>query len=214
MKLNEIVRFFRKRPFFETKELTMLLDEPPSQIQARLSRLVKEKKLIQLRRGKYILDEEFRYSEPSIYYISNYLYRPSYVSLHSALEFHNLIPEAVGIIQAITPRQSRRWTTPLGRFYYHSIKQQRFFGYQQYFLSISDPLAQTRFSMACPEKALLDLFYFNEGDWTMDRLNEMRFRNLQEIDFVKMRAYAKRFKSPKIERAVVNLVTLSLETAA
>ena len=214
MKFNEIVRFFRKRPFFETKELTMLLDEPPSQIQARLSRLVKEKKLIQLRRGKYILDEEFRYSEPSIYYISNYLYRPSYVSLHSALEFHNLIPEAVRIIQAITPRQSRRWTPPLGRFYYHSIKQQRFFGYQQYFLSISDPLAQTGFSMACPEKALLDLFYFNEGDWTLERLNEMRFQNLQEIDFVKMRAYAKRFKSPKIERAVVNLVTLSLETAA
>ncbi|MFQ5799596.1 MAG: hypothetical protein ACE5H0_13015, partial [Bacteroidota bacterium] len=87
----------------------MLFQEPSAQIQARLSRWVSQDRLIRLRRGKYLLAQEYRRREASLYYISNYLYRPSYVSLYSTLEFHGLIPEAVGIVHAVTSRHGEKW---------------------------------------------------------------------------------------------------------
>ena len=210
MKFERLLHSFQKRPFFETKELTMLFDEPAPQIQARLSHWVAKGKLIQLRRGRYTLSEKFWYQQPSTYYISNYLYRPSYVSLHSALEFHGLIPEAVGMIQALTPKQTQRWITPIGTFHYRSIKQERFFGYRQYSLNGKGSLSnQRRFLMAFPEKALLDLFYLSEGEWTSERIEEMRIQNLRELDFTRFQRYAKRFNSPKVERAAFNLLNLN-----
>ena len=210
MKLSRILEFFRHRPFFETQELRMLFDEPVAQIQVNLSRWVGAGKVVQLRRGRYILAEEFWYRAPSIYYISNYLYRPSYVSLHSALEFHGFIPEATGIIQAVTPRQTQRWSTPMGTFQYRSIKKERFFGYQKYSLKETDSHSkQTSFFMAVPEKALLDLFYLLQGEWTIQRIEEMRFQNLQELNFAKFQDYATQFNSPKVERAAHHFLNLN-----
>lgn len=188
----------------------MLFDEPVAQIQVNLSRWVREGKVVQLRRGRYILAEEFWYRTPSIYYISNYLYRPSYVSLHSALEFHGFIPEATGIIQAVTPRQTQRWSTPMGTFQYRSIKKERFFGYQKYSLKETDSHSnQKSFFMAVPEKALLDLFYLLQGEWTIQRIEEMRFQNLQELNFAKFQDYATQFSSPKVERAAHHFLNLN-----
>ena len=45
--------------------------------------------------------------------------------------------------------------------------------------------------MAFPEKALLDLFYLSEGEWTTERIQEMRFQSLQELDFAKFQRYGK-----------------------
>lgn len=103
MKYNTLVTELRDRPFFETHELTILFDEPTGRVQARLSRWVAEGKLIKLRRGKYLLPEQQRRKEVSDGYLFNYLYGPSYVSLHSALELYGLIPEAVFAIEAVTP---------------------------------------------------------------------------------------------------------------
>jgi len=66
-------------------------------VQARLSRWRSQGKLIQLRRGRYLLSEEHRRFEVADFYIANCLYRPSYVSLQSALEHYDMIPEAVGM---------------------------------------------------------------------------------------------------------------------
>ncbi len=63
--------------------------------------------------------------------------------------------------------------------------------------------------MAFPEKALLDLFYLSEGEWTTERIQEMRIQGLQALDFAKFQRYAKRFNSPKVERAASNLLNLN-----
>ncbi|MFQ5930727.1 MAG: hypothetical protein ACE5MK_13625 [Acidobacteriota bacterium] len=209
MKFELIVQTFRDRPFFESREVESLFDEPASQIQARLSRWVKQRRLIQLRRGRYILAKEYRREEPSLYFISNYLYRPSYVSLYSALEFHGLIPEAVGIVQAVTTRHGTGWDTPLGSFRYHSLKQDRFWGYREYPSAPGAPTSpQERFLAAAPEKAIMDLFYLYEGEWTEERIREARFQNLDQIDPDVLIETARKFRSQKVSRAVERFLKL------
>lgn len=215
MYLDALVRRFRDRPFFETREVEALFDEPRPQVQARLSRWVANGKLVRLRRGKYLLPAFYRRVEPSVYYISNYLLRPSYVSLHSAMEYHGLIPEGVGVLQALTPKHGSKWATPVGSFRYQSVGQDRFFGYRSYSLGRGQvPLeggpraAQQAFLMAVPEKAILDLFYLSPGEWSRERIVEMRFQNVDQIDGDRLRELAARYASPKVTRATERFILI------
>lgn len=210
MKFDELAENFNDRPFFELKEVLSLYDDPPAQIKNQLSTWAGQDKLIHLRREKYLLAGPYRKLTPSVYYISNYLYRPSYVSLHTALQYHGMIPEAVAMIQAVTPRHGQRWETELGVFDYRSIKQDRFWGSE--FVRLGDPNdVQNSFHMARPEKTLLDLFYLDKGEWTKPRLEEMRFQNLEKLDPETLETDASRFDSPKVSRAVERLLSLHSE---
>ena len=224
MKFETLVQSLHGRPFFESREVEGLFDEPQGQVQARLSRWVAQEKLVRLRRGRYLLAEAYRRCQPSTYHISNYLLRPSYVSLHSALEFHALIPEAVAVVQAVTPLHGRRWRTPVGEFRYRSIRHDRFFGYRSYD-SRREPVArgkvhetasprrapgngQRAFLMAVPEKAILDFFYLSRGEWTTTRIVEMRFQNVDAIDVGVLRKLAAELDSPKVQRATKRLLKI------
>ena len=132
MKFIEIVKLFQDRPFFEAGEVRIAFDEPSLQIEARLSRWANEGKIVRLRRKRYLLAGEYRRREPSIEYISNLLYRPSYISLRTALEIYGLIPEAVKILESTTTKKTAEWNTPIGTFKYYSIKTERFWGYRIY----------------------------------------------------------------------------------
>lgn len=211
MKFRTLVEAFGDRPFFESREIVALFDEPPLQVQARLSRWVKRGWLIQLRRGKYLLANGYRREEPSVYFISNYLYRPSYVSLYSALEFHGLIPEAVEVVQAVTTRHGKEWSTFLGRFRYDSLKRERFWGYRDYSSTAETTgFKQKKFLLALPEKAMIDLFYLYEGEWTRERIGELRFQNLEQMNPEVLVESARRFDSPKVSRAVERFLSLFL----
>ncbi len=208
MKLSELTERFRDRPFFETREVAALFDEPKPQVQARLSRWVAGGQLVRVRRGKYLLPAWARRAEVSSYYISNYLLRPSYVSLHSALEYHGLIPEAVAVVEALTPKHGNSWGTPVGTFRYRSLAQARFFGYRAYTLrslglahAPRQESSQRSFLMARPEKAVLDLFYTGRGKWDEERVRGMRFQNIDVLDRDRLLGYAQRYSSPRVAHA-------------
>lgn len=209
MKIAEIVSLFRDRPFFEAGEVRLAFNEPPLQIEARLSRWVNEGKIVQLRRKRYLLAEEFRRKEASIDYISNYLYRPSYISLRTALEIYGLIPEAVKIQECITTKKTAEWKTPIGIFKYYAIKMERFWGYQIYPENSGKSLPeQQQFLLAEPEKTLLDLFYLMKGEWTEERIYEMRFQGLDIIKKERLQLFTRRFDSPKVIQAVNRFLKL------
>lgn len=202
MKFEKLIKEFSDSPFFELGEVCQITSNSESQLHNQLSQWTRQGKLVRLRKGKYLLGSQYRKFTPSTYYISNYLVRPSYVSLTTALQYYDLIPEAVGIVQAVTPKHGREWANDLGRFEYRSIKQDRFYGYREDILD-SIP-AQNRFFIAEPEKAILDLMYLRNGEWSNERITEMRFQSLGSIDLNKLRKYSRKFASAKIERAVDN----------
>jgi predicted transcriptional regulator of viral defense system len=207
MKFRQVVDLFQDRPFFEGRELVLLFEEPEAQVQARLSRWRRQGKLIRLRRGRYLLPEAYRRAEASVFHIANYLHRPSYVSLQSALEHYGMIPEAVGVTLSITSLHGREWDTPIGTFRYRSIHRDRFWGYREDRLSRGDRRGgQQSFLVASPEKAILDLFYLEPGEWTGERLDALRLQNLDAIDAGRLRDAAERFRSPRVERAARRLL--------
>lgn len=208
MKYGELIKLFRNRPFFETQDVQILGGVSREQARSILPRWVRKDKLSQLRKGKYMLPELYRKKDASTFYISNYLYRPSYVSLHSALAFYGMIPEAVYTVEAVTPGQTNSWETPEGTFEYRSVKQDRFRGYTRESYSSGNPDPQEPFFIARPEKALLDLFYLQKGQWTKSRVNEMRFQNLNRVNPDRLQEHVDRFNSPKVTKAVKTLFSV------
>jgi len=211
MNIGELISLFKRRPYFETGEIELLFPEPTKQIQARLSRWVEKGQLIRLRRKHYLLSTLYQTYAPSQLYLSNMLYRPSYVSLATALSYYGLIPEKVVRVQAITARTTRCWETAVGNFYYHHTK--RFWGYQLINDRSNTFLQQKSFYLALPEKALLDYFFLTTGQWTLRRLEALRLQNLDQIKLARLNELNRRYRSPKVNRAVeqlLNLIELTL----
>ncbi len=136
-----------------------------------LTRWVKKGYIIRLRQG-YFTFPEYK-NKPDYYlYLANQIYRPSYISLHSALAFYGMIPEVVVQITSVTSLKTASFTNDFGEYSYNSIKESLMFGYE--LKPIADNLT-IRF--ATPEKALLDLlylysFYDNEQELEELRLDE------------------------------------------
>jgi predicted transcriptional regulator of viral defense system len=205
MKFESLRQKLQVRPFFETPEIESLLEKPEHAALPRICRWISQGKLIQLRRGKYLLPSKYQVKSADPFFISNYLYRPSYVSLYTALEYYQLIPETVFGVQAVTTRQTAVWDTILGQFRYFSTTPERFFGYIS--VKLGDGEQQTAL-IAEPEKVLTDVCYFSSGEWTRSRWAELRLQNYATINPARLADYAKRMKNRRVERGIQCLISL------
>ena len=183
-------------PHFDLPLLVQAFDDPRESVRVQLSRWAQQGKVIGLRRGFYTLAEPYRRVPVSPAALANALYRPAYLSGLWALGFYDLIPERVHWLTSVTTRPPQRFENPFGLFDYRNIKQASFFGYRTVRDGTVDIL------VADPEKALLDHWHLNEGEWTDGRLEEMRYQNVERVDAERLRAYAARYRSPRLERAV------------
>jgi len=199
MKLEKLINYVGNLTFFDTHLLVQLSGEPKSQTLVQLHQWNQSGQIIRLRRGLYVLAEHYRKKTLSILQIANESYRPSYISGPLALSYYGLIPEKVVLITSTTTRVTRKFQNPFGFFTYSNIKETYYWGF------VSEKIEETPVWIAEPEKALLDYFHFNQGEWTKERLEEMRFQNLDGIDFIKLNAYAQKWDSPRLKRAAANL---------
>jgi predicted transcriptional regulator of viral defense system len=105
-------------------------------------------------RGYYI-NSDLEIDEHVLFEIANRIYRPSYISLETALSYYHLIPESVYGISSASTRRTYTFKTPIGEFSYKTIKPQLFFGYD---LVGHD---NRHSKIASIEKAILDFLYLN-----------------------------------------------------
>ncbi|MFV1977370.1 MAG: hypothetical protein ACC651_16625 [Candidatus Scalindua sp.] len=193
MSWEEFLRITGNLPVIDTENLFAGVTDPAS-IQVQISRWKKAGKIIQLKRGIYLLAETYRKIEVYEPYIAAILKKPSYISLEKALEYHNLIPEAVTVYTSVTTKRPGRFVSISGVFDYRHINGFLFWGYNS--LTVNK---QTAF-IASPEKALLDFFYLKlKGvKISLDYLMELRLQNLEKINLDKLSEFARRFKKPRI----------------
>jgi len=136
-----------------------ILSPHVNNVNAKISYMVKKGELVRLKKGFYVLGEEYRTTPLDMISVANMLYAPSYVSFEYALSYYALIPERVYEITSATMRLNKAFTTPLGRFSYKSIPL------QAYALGV-DWLYDERHGgklIATAEKALCDKIKFDRG---------------------------------------------------
>ena len=94
-----------------------------------ISRFLKHREILQLKKGLYVSTDFFsknRGDIPCSFYLANIIRTPSYVSSWSALQFYNLTTEAIHGITSVTPKVTRTYKTKAGNFTYQSIKEDLF----------------------------------------------------------------------------------------
>lgn len=80
---------------------------------------------------KKIIKEYYFFAEKSfhervLFEIANRIYKPSYVSLETALSHYQLIPESIFGTTSISTRRTYNFRTVLGDFRYRTVKADRF----------------------------------------------------------------------------------------
>lgn len=194
MKFEEFVKRVGKMPVVDVENLLSGVSDPLA-TKVQISRWVKTGKLIQIKRGFYLLSDAYRKSDICEPYIASLLKVPSYISMEKALEYHDLIPEAVTVYTSVTTKRPGRFVSKIGIFDYRHIKQELFWGYESMVIN-----KQTAF-IALPEKALLDLCYMNGMTISQDYLEGLRLQNTEKVNTKKLFQFAKKFKKPGMLKA-------------
>jgi len=205
MNYGSLVEFVGAMACFDLPLLVQGFEEQREAIRVQLSRWMKAGKVIGLRRGMYTLPDAYRRAPLTPATLANQLYRPSYLSGLWALGYYDLIPERVIWLTSVTPRVPRHFENPFGVFDYRNLKRDAFFGYLTVQYGREDVV------VAEPEKALLDHWHLTPGEWTSARLTEMRYQHVDRVAEEKLQAYAERFRSPRLCRAVGRWLALAAE---
>jgi predicted transcriptional regulator of viral defense system len=131
--------------------------------------------------------------------LSNRIYSPSYISLESALAFHQVIPETALTVTAVSSRKTRVFTGEGGRFSYRSVKPELMFGY-----TVADVNGSVKFSMASLEKAVLDYLYLNPGILSLEDFEGLRWNSetVKNMDMDRINSYLRAFDSQALTRRI------------
>ena len=205
MKFEQLLKLLDGETIFQSS-LLLAGGVSASTVYKQITRWVSSGKLIQLRRGIYVIARPYREKQPHPFLIANKLKKASYISLQSALEYYGIIPEYVPVITSITTGRAEKITSKIGRFQFRHLKKELFWGYQE--LEIS---RDTRVFIALPEKSLLDLVYLTPQADNMEYLEELRLQNIDKINKDTLMDYAKKYRTPKLERAAWGIIDLIQE---
>lgn len=147
--------------------------------------------IIKIRNGYYCFSGQQK-SEQLLYHFANQIYKPSYISLASAMSYYNIIPEAVFSTTSVGTLKTTMFDTSFGRFEYKNIKPSLFFGYKL------QTINNYTLKIAEPEKMILDYCYLLKPNSMLDfeslRINKEEIIKL--IDITKFNAYLSIYKSP------------------
>jgi len=160
MKYREILlEQLKNLPYFDKKTIYQLSEQyglKKTTVDTYISRSLKRKDIVPLKRGLYVSTDYFDKNKGDIsylFYIANILRTPSYISSWTALQYYNLATEIIHSTISITNKVTRTYQTKIGNFAYQSIKN-------ELFTDFSLVKGKFDFFIASPAKALFDLLYF------------------------------------------------------
>lgn len=164
-----------------------------------LTRWCRKGLLVKLRNEHYAFPE-YRQVPDFAQYVANQIYKPSYISLQSALSIYGMIPEEVVQLTSVSTLKTARFSNPFGTFHYKNLKESLYFGYE-----ISAMQDGRGVLFATPEKALLDFLYLNPFYKTEQDLEGLRLDwdfLKYELNMDRFSEYLSRFSSRSLERRV------------
>ena len=168
--LNKINESGKK--IFFTKDLQNLLEiNSKRTLEDLIKRLLDEKILISLEKGKYLLGS----ANVSDFEIAQFLYSPSYISFETALNYYGILSQFPVEVTSVTTKSTKKKEVLEKMYTYSQISTSLFIGY------IKDENAL----IALPEKALLDqLYMIVKGLKTKQYLDEMDYSVIDKTKFL------------------------------
>jgi predicted transcriptional regulator of viral defense system len=154
-----------EQPVFRTADVIAVLDIQKSYASKMLQRLASHGHIVRLKRGLWSMAEGL---DPLALVTHMTAPFPSYVSLQSALYYHDMISQIPDVIYGVSLARTRKYDTPPATISIHHIPSSLFFGFEE--------RGEQHVRMAVPEKALLDFFYLSQGRSRM-------FAHLPEVEF-------------------------------
>jgi len=121
----------------------------------KINALIKKGDLIQLKRGIYAFNSDYRDYPLNLIAVANILHKASYVSFEYALSYYGLIPERVYTITSATNYKAWQYSTELGKFSYTKVPLKAY----SLGLEFKHDNRDGGYLIATPEKALCDTIY-------------------------------------------------------
>ena len=167
---------------FSHEMLYSLLEKSVSNVNDKISNLVKSGELVRLKKGFYTFSKAYLTRPIDLISVANTLYTPSYVSFDYALSHYGMIPERVSEITSATSKNEKLFDTPIGRFSYKKVSL------QAYSLGIDwiyDDIEGGRF-IATAEKALCDKIKYDRGIGTLTQNSMIEYLKYDlRLDIIK-----------------------------
>ncbi len=160
MKLFELNKI--AKDYFGYEDIAKVLGITPAAARVFAHRYVKNKVLIRVKRGIYILREKWKYfSREQKFEIANLLQVPSYISLVTALDYYEITTQMQqSFIESIAIKRTKKMEINGDIFNYTRLNQEFYEGF----------IKQNNFFIATPEKALLDACYLMSlGRYNFDK---------------------------------------------
>lgn len=174
MKYREILLDqLKSQPYFTKKAVCQLSEQhglKSTTVDTYISRSLKRKEIIPLKKGLYISPDFYIKNKGDIsysFYLANVLRTPSYVSSWAALQYYNLTTEVIHTITSVTPKVTRAYETKVGHFSYQSIQK-------ELFSDFVSARGKFDFFIASPAKALFDLLYFKTHQFRGTQLDGIK----------------------------------------
>ena len=164
-----------------------------------LTRWCRKGLLLKLR-NQYYAFPEFRQVPESARYVASHIYKPSYISLHSALCFFGIIPEEVVQLTSVTTLKTAKFENAFGTFHYQNVKTSLYFGFE-----VRTMKDGHSFLLATPEKALLDLLYLHpyyKSEQDMEELRLDEYFMQDELNTELLSDYLLRFGKKALAKRV------------
>lgn len=168
-----------------------------SDIKGKIMREVKKGTYTKVIRGLY----ETSLSTPG-YYLSSYIYGPSYLSFEYALSFYGLIPERVTVYTSATynKRRTKKYNTFFGRYIYKDIPKTAY----PYDIEVFEENGYI-YHIASKEKAVCDILYDRKTITSLKQFKKLLFDDLRidltafkTLDFDKIRTLIPKYKSKNL----------------
>ena len=178
-----------------------------------LTRWTKKGLLLRLRQEWYAFPELLQRPDFARY-VACRIYRPSYISLHTALSIYGMIPEAVSSITSVSTLKTAKFENAFGQYAYQNVKPDLFFGYKPVMLPLNTAIInppQLAWMLAHPEKALLDLLYLYPFYDSEEELEQLRLDDdfmTGELDLDRLSEYQQKMRNKALNARVKKLLKI------
>lgn len=184
MQTKEFVEFLVEEhmPVFTITDAVKILRNSRAYARLFLHRCVKNRIVGRVERGIYYVIK--RHNE---YEIASHILDPSYVSMVSALAYYGLTTQIPRIVYVASTKRHKPIKNIEGfDIVFRRIKAEMMFGYQK--------RSDGNIFIAEPEKAIVDIYYFND----VNDLDPMALERPPRIDIDRLVLYAKRSRKKSV----------------